>query len=143
MIASGFLNLITLIAQRNSKNSLLMDISQTLQRMQQAASNALDLLHSQQEIENQRIEVQLDNLDPNTSDYTQQYQELLTEQQKLTQQQAKETQRLEEEWKRKEDPYERLQEQVQTEVEAIEADIDGTREVVQQNASTEFSMLAS
>ena len=73
----------------------------------------------------------------------QQYQELLTEQQRLAQEQTRETQRLQEEWKRKEEPYELQQEDVQTELEAVDADIDGLRDVVHENAQTEFGMFNS
>ena len=143
MIAGNLLNLLALIAQRNSKNGLLMDISQTLQRMQDAASNALQLLQNQQEIENQQIELDMDALDESAENYTQEYQKLLTEQQKLTQKQTREAQRLQEEWNKKERPYELLQVQVETEVEALDADIDGMRDITKENASTEFSMMQS
>ena len=143
MIAGNMLNLLALIAQRNSKNGLLMDITETLRRMQDAAANALQLLQSQQDIENQQIELDMEALDESADDYTQKYQELLTEQQKLTQKQSREAQRLQDEWDRKERPYELLQEQVETEVEAISADIDGMRDITKENAQTEFSMMQS
>ena len=141
MIAANLSYLLQAIAQRNAKNGFLMDITQTIQRMQDAASNALNLLRNQQDIENQQIEVKLDGLDPKTSDYQKQYQELMTEQQKLVQEQSRETQRLQEEWNRKERPYETLKEQVETELEVINADIDGVRNITKENASAEFSML--
>ncbi len=143
MIAGNMLNLLALIAQRNSKNGFLMDISETLRRMQDAAANALQLLQNQQDIENQQIELDMEALDESADDYTQKYQELLTEQQKLTQKQTREAQRLQDEWDRKERPYELLQEQVETEVEAISADIDGMRDITKENAQTEFSMMQS
>lgn len=143
MIAANMLNLLALVAQKNSKNGFLMDISETLRRMQDAAANALQLLQNQQDIENQQIELDMEALDESADDYTQKYQELLTEQQKLTQKQTREAQRLQDEWDRKERPYELLQEQVETEVEAIDADIDGMRDITKENAQTEFGMLQS
>ena len=143
MIAGNMLNLLALVAQKNSKNGFLMDISETLRRMQDAAANALQLLQNQQDIENQQIELDMEALDESADDYTQKYQELLTEQQKLTQKQTREAQRLQDEWDRKERPYELLQEQVETEVEAIDADIDGMRDITKENAQTEFGMLQS
>lgn len=143
MIAANMLNLLALVAQKNSKNGFLMDISETLRRMQDAAANALQLLQNQQDIENQQIELDMEALDESADDYTQKYQELLTEQQKLTQKQTREAQRLQDEWDRKERPYELLQEQVETEVEAISADIDGMRDITKENAQTEFGMLQS
>ncbi|MBQ3101680.1 hypothetical protein IJC60_01625 [bacterium] len=142
-IAGPNLELLSKIAQKNSLNGILMDIKDTLLHMHNAATNAMQLLANQQEIENQQIQVQLDGLDPNTSDYTQQYQELITEQQRLTQEQTREAERLRAEWDAKERPYEMQQEDVETEVEAVDADIDGLRDVVHNNAQTEFGMFST
>ncbi len=142
MVGANLGNLLTLIAQRNSLDGIIMNISSTLIRMQDAAAKALELLYNQQDIENQAIQVKLDGLTGDEDNYTEQYQQFLTEQQKLTQKHTREVDRLKAEWDTKERPYEQQKEDRETEREAINADIEGMREITKENTSS-FGMFNS